>query len=81
MLIERTKSTLEKPILEKMRALVNLNPIELLIINDCDQNFMPVLKFIIQKTTPTFVSDVLKGNLNITLTFGLSFFNPRSSKW
>ncbi len=64
-----------------MKAKIDLNPIELMIINDCDQNFMPVLKFVIQKTTPTFESDIVQGRLNLILTFGLSFFNPRSSKW
>ncbi len=80
-MLEKTKSIIKKPILDKMKARVNLSPLELLIINDCDQNFMPVLKFVIQKTIPTFESDIVQGHLNVILTFGLSFFNPRSSKW
>ncbi len=64
-----------------MKAKVSLSPISFLVINDCNQNFMPVLRFILQESKPTFESDVLKSHLSLRLLFNLNFFNPRSSKW
>lgn len=42
---------------------------------------MPVIKFLMQETTPLFESDIVKSHFNILLTISLNFFNPRSSKF
>lgn len=64
-----------------MRASLQIKPIQLLIINDCNNNFMPVLQFVIQESTVIFDSNPLKSHLFYNLCFKLNFFNPKASKY
>lgn len=51
------------------------------VVNDCNNNFMPVINFIIQETKALFSGDAIKNHLTTSLTIKLDFFNPRSANW
>lgn len=52
------------------------------IVNDCDNNFMPVINFILQESTILFRADAIKSHFSQQdITIKMDFFNPRSSDW
>lgn len=64
-----------------MRANVIIQPMQVKIVNDCNNNFMPVLNFITQQTKVMLSGDPIKTHLGVFLTMKLDFFNPRSANW
>lgn len=58
-----------------------LQPIQIKVINDCNNNFMPVLNFILQESTLFFSADAIKSHIGNTFIMELDFFNPRSANW
>lgn len=73
----------KKKVIQQTKASIGLQPFMIQIINDCDNNFMPVISFAIQGSALLFESGPIKQNhlslQNITLK--MDFFNPRSSEW
>lgn len=51
------------------------------IVNDCDNNFMPVLRLLIQDTQPAMHQNILETEVFVVPIISLYFFNPRSSRW
>lgn len=72
---------MEKRIKDKMVANMRLEPIQIRVVNDCNNNFMPVINLIIQESNLMFSSDAIKTHLANALTIKLDFFNPRSANW
>lgn len=64
-----------------MKATFSIEPMQIRMINDCDNNFMPVINFVMQESKILFVQDPIKGHLSQSVTIKLDFFNPRSSTW
>ena len=64
-----------------MRATFNIEPMQVRVVNDCDNNFMPVMNFVLQESKVLFSQDPIKGHLSQALTMKLDFFNPRSANW
>ena len=64
-----------------MNAKIKLEPIQFEIVNDCNNNFMPVLQFIMQESKLLFEMDALKMHYSQNLIFNVGFFNPRSSSY
>lgn len=71
----------EKKIKDKMSATFVMQPLQMRIINDCDNNFMPVMNFIMQESKILLHQDPIKTHLSQNVTLKLDFFNPRSSNW
>lgn len=65
-----------------MKANVKLEPMQIRIVNDCDNNFMPVINFVLQESIILFRSDAIKSHLSQqNITMKMDFFNARSSDW
>ena len=81
MLVLKAIGEMEKKIKNKMKATFTLEPMQVRVVNDCDNNFMPVMNFVIQESKVLFAQDPIKGHLSQTLTMKLDFFNARSANW
>jgi hypothetical protein len=46
--IKKTALEIEKVIKSRMKGNVTLQPMQIKVVNDCNNNFMPVLNFITQ---------------------------------
>lgn len=58
-----------------------IEPIQFELVNDFNNNFMPVLRFMIQDISPLIDQYLIKNHTMVTCMISLYFFNPRSSQW
>ena len=65
----------------KMKIKGSIEPIQFELINDINNNFMPVLRLIIQDIDPLVDQYLIKNHTMISSCISLYFFNPRSSIW
>lgn len=79
--IGQTVKRVEKAIKDKTKASVKLEPIQIRVVNDCNNNFMPVINLIIQESNLMYNADPITSHLTDVLTLKLDFFNPRSASW
>lgn len=59
-MIRETFKQIKQEIKPKMTMRARMAPIQFTVVNDCNGNFMPVIKFIIQESEPIFSSGLLK---------------------
>ena len=66
---------------ESMKVRGKLGAIEINLINDCDSNFMPVMRVLLEPTEPMVHNFLIKNHTSIVPVLSVLFFNPRSSKF
>lgn len=81
---ERETQRLEcmaREIQSKTKVVGTIAPVQIEVINDCDNNFMPVLRLLLEDTSPAMHQTVISTELFVVPILSLYFFNPRSSRW
>lgn len=79
--IKRLEESIAKEIQSKTKLVGTIAPMQIEIINDCDNNFMPVVRLLIEDTSPAMHQTVISTELFVVPILSLYFFNPRSSRW
>lgn len=79
--VEEIKNELKQFVKQRTQVNALIRPVQIVIVNDCGNTFMPIAKFIVQEFSPLFDSILMKSHLTVAIVLALHFFNPRSSKW
>lgn len=71
----------ENKIKSKTIGTIKLEPLQFRVVNDCGNNFMPVLNFFMDESCIIYNGSFLKQQISYNLGMKLDFFNPRSASW
>jgi hypothetical protein len=70
-----------KAIQVKTKIKGEIAPIQIEVINDFNNNYMPVVRFMLQDINPLVDQYLIKNHTMVSFMMSLYFFNPRSSQW
>ena len=79
--IRKLEESIGREIQLKTKMVGTIAPMQIEIINDCDNNFMPVIRLLVEDTSPAMHQTVISTELFVVPILSLYFFNPRSSRW